>query len=195
MLQRTQRPQHCMPLYMTINLMTHQQTFKLLFHRDFIMPFASLALFFMTFISIKDYGLKLTDLDKYVGLFSSCDSVVIKVKDKPLFKQVTQRLDIRLDNSPYNFTITTTDNFGYIISEISKGDTLSIWTKSDKEKVIQTKDVSINHLVHKDKILVDFDKTFAITPSLIIFSLFGAFGFLIWYYFRIRKRLQIIRTV
>ena len=52
------------------------------------MPFASIAFFGMTFLSIKDYGLKLTDLDKYVGIFSSCDSVVTKVKDKPLFKEV-----------------------------------------------------------------------------------------------------------
>lgn len=159
------------------------------------MPFASVAFFFMTFISIKDYGLKLTDLDKYIGVFSTCDSVVIKVKNKPLFKQVTQRLDIKLENLPYNFTITTTDNFGYITSQISKGDTISLWTKTNKEKVNQTNNVSINHLVNKDKVLVDFDRTFAVTPSLIIFSLVPAFGFLIWYYFRIKKRLQEIRRV
>ena len=157
------------------------------------MPFASLAFFFMTFISIKNYGLKLTDLDKYVGVFSSCDSVITKVKDKPLFKQVTKRLDIKLQNSPYNFTLTTTDNFGYISSQISEGDTINIWTKTNKEKVSQTNNVSINHLIYKDKILVDFDSTFAVTPSLIIFSLVPAFGFLIWYYFRIRKRLQKFR--
>ena len=157
------------------------------------MPFASLAFFFMTFISIKNYGLKLTDLDKYVGVFSSCDSVITKVKDKPLFKQVTKRLDIKLQNSPYNFTLTTTDNFGYISSQISEGDTINIWTKTNKEKVSQTNNVSINHLVYKDKILVDFASTFAVTPSLIIFSLVPAFGFLIWYYFRIRKRLQKFR--
>ena len=157
------------------------------------MPFASLAFFFMTFISIKNYGLKLTDLDKYVGVFSSCDSVITKVKDKPLFKQVTKRLDIKLQNSPHNFTLTTTDNFGYISSQISEGDTINIWTKTNKEKVSQTNNVSINHLIYKDKILVDFDSTFAVTPSLIIFSLVPAFGFLIWYYFRIRKRLQKLR--
>ena len=157
------------------------------------MPFASLAFFFMTFISIKNYGLKLTDLDKYVGVFSSCDSVITKVKDKPLFKQVTKRLDIKLQNSPYNFTLATTDNFGYISSQISEGDTINIWTKTNKEKVSQTNNVSINHLIYKDKILVDFDSTFAVTPSLIIFSLVPAFGFLIWYYFRIRKRLQKFR--
>jgi len=158
------------------------------------MPFVSLVFFFMTFMSIRDYGLKLTDLDKYVGVFLSCDSVVTKVKDKPLFKQVTQRLDIKLENSPYNFTIKTTDNFSYITSQISKGDTVNIWTKTNKEKVRQTNYVSINHLVFKDKIIVDFDSTFAVTPSLIIFSLVPAFGFLIWYYFRIKKRLQKIRA-
>jgi hypothetical protein len=159
------------------------------------MPFASLAFFGMTFLSIKDYGLKLTDLDKYVGVFSNCDSVVTKVKDKPLFKQVTQRLDIKLENSPYNYIITTTDNFGYITSKIHKGDTINIWTKTSKENVSQTNNVSINHLTCKDKIIVDFDRTFAVTPSLIIFSLVPAFGFLIWYYFRINKRLEKIRSV
>jgi len=174
--------------------MTRQQIFKVLFHRDFLMPFASFAFLYMTFTSIKDYGLKLTDLDKYVGVFLSCDSVVIKVKNKPLFKQITQRLDIKLENSPYNFTITTTDNFSYITSQISKGDTVTIWTKTNEDKAYQTNNVSINHLVYKDKILVDFDKTFAVTPTLIIFSLIPAFGFLIWYYFRIKKRLQKIRA-
>jgi hypothetical protein len=159
------------------------------------MPFVSIVFFFMTFVSIRDYGLKLTDLDKYVGVFSKCDSAVTKVKDKPLFKQVTQRLDIKLENSPYNFTITTTEDFAYITSKINKGDTLNIWTRTSKEKVIQTNNVSINHLVYKDKILVDFDKTFAVTPSLIIFSLVPAFGFLIWYYFRIKKRLRKLRTI
>ena len=138
-------------------------------------------------------GLKLTDLDKYIGVFSSCDSVITKVKDKPFFKQVTQRLDVKLQNSPYNFTLTTTDNFGYISSQISEGDTINIWTKTNKEKVSQTNNVSINHLVYKDKILVDFESTFAVTPSLIIFSLVPAFGFLIWYYFRIKKRLKKLR--
>jgi hypothetical protein len=174
--------------------MTRQQIFKLLFHRDFFMPFLSLAFFFMAFMSIKDYGLKLTDLDKYVGVFSDCDSVVTKVIDKPLFKQVTQRLDIKLEKSPYNFIITTTDDFSYITSQISKGDTVNIWTKTNKEKVSQTKNVSINHLVYKDKIIVDFDRTFAVTPSLILFSLVPAFGFLIWYYFKIKKRLRKVRA-
>ena len=175
--------------------MTRQQIFKLLFYRDFLMPFASIAFFGMTFLSIKDYGLKLTDLDKYVGIFSSCDSVVTKVKDKPLFKEVTQRLDLKLENSPYNFTITTTDNFGYITSKVHTGDTINIWTKTYKEKASQTNNVSINHLVYKGKIIVDFDRTFAVTSSLIIFSLVPAFGFLIWYYFRIKKRLEKIRSV
>ncbi len=175
--------------------MTRKQIFNLLFHRDFIMPFASLAFFFVTFKSIQDYGLKLTDLDKYVGVFSSCDSSVIKVKNKPLFKQITKRLDLKLEDLPYNFTITTTDNFGYITSQIFEGDTVNIWTKNSKEKIKQTNDVSINHLVFKEKTIVDFDKTFAVTPSLIIFSLVPAFGFLIWYYFRIRKRLQKTRAV
>ena len=148
----------------------------------------------MTFISIKDYGLKLTDLDKYVGAFSSCDSVVTRVKNKPFFKQVTQRLDVKLENSQYNFTIITTDNFGYITSQLSKGDTISIWTKTSKEKVNQTNNVSINHLVYKNKILVDFDRAFAVKPNLIIFILVPALGFLIWYYFRIKKRLQKIRA-
>lgn len=174
--------------------MTRQQIFKLLFHGDFLMPFASLAFFFMTFMSIKDYGLKLTDLDKYVGVFSNCDSIVTKVKDKPLFKQVTQRLEIRLEGLPYNFTITTTDNFGYITSQISKGDTINIWTKTDKEKANRTSNVSINHLVYRDKIIIDYDKTFSITPSLIMFSLVPAFGFLIWYYFKIKKRMQKIKA-
>lgn len=180
-------------LYATLQapiLMTRNQLFELLFHRDILMPFASLVFFFATFISIRDYNLKLTDLDKYFGVFSSCDSVVIKVKDKPLFKQVTQQLNIKLENSPYIFSITTTDNFGYITSELSIGDTLYIWTKSSKEKILQTNNVSINHLVYRDKILVDFDKSFAVTPSLIVFSFIPAFGFLIWYYFRIRLRLK-----
>lgn len=159
------------------------------------MPLASLTFFFTTFTSIKDYGLKLTDLDKYVGVFSSCDSVVIRVKNKPLFKQVTQRLDIKIENSPHNFTLTSTDNFGYITSQLNKGDTINIWTKTNIEEVYKTNNVSINHLVYKDKVLVDFDTKFAVTSGLIIFTLVPAFGFLIWYYIRIRKRLEKIRAV
>ena len=158
------------------------------------MPFASIAFFYMSFLSVRDYGLKLTDLDKYVGVFSSCDSAVTKVIDKPLFKQVTQQLDIKLEHFPYNFVITTTDNFGYITSQINKGDTVTIWTKTNREMVNQTNNVSINHLVYKDKTLVDFNKTFAVTPTLIIVSLVPAFGFLIWYYFKINKRLNKLKT-
>lgn len=175
--------------------MTQKQIIKLLFHQDNLMPLGSLTFFFLAFMSIKDYGVKLTDLDKYVGVFSDCDSVVVKVKDKPLFKQVTQRLDIKLEELPYNFTITTTDNFEYITSQLSKGDTVTIWSKTSAEMARQTNNVSINHLVYKGKTIVDFDSTFAVTPELIIVSLIPAIGLLVWFYFRTKKRLQKIRKM
>lgn len=174
--------------------MTPTQLFKLLFHRDILMPVASLFFFYGTFLSIKDYSLKPTDLDNYVGVYTGCDSVVVKVRDKPLFKQVTKRLYIRLENSPYNFTILTTGNFGYITSQLKQGDTISIYTKSDREWIRRTNEVSINHLVYKDNVIVEFDKTFAVTPALILVCLVPAFGFLIWYYFRIQKRLRKIKA-
>jgi hypothetical protein len=170
--------------------MTRRQVFRLLFHTDLIMPIASAAFFFMTFMSIRDYGLKLSDLNQYNGVFSTCDSVVIKVIDKPLFKQVTQRLDLKLENVSYNFTIQTTKDFSYLTSKIKEGDSLFIWTKTKKAELAKTNSISINHLIVHNNIVIDFYKTFAVTSKLIVFSLIPALGFLIWYYFKIKKRLR-----
>lgn len=175
-------------------LMTPHQLVKLLFHRDIVMPVASLVFFYFTFLGMKGYQAKLTDLDTYAGVYVGCDSVVVKVSDKPLFKQVTKRLYIRLENSPYNFTILTTGNFGYITSQLKQGDTISIYTKSDREWIRRTNEVSINHLVYRDNVIVDFDRTFAVTPALILVCLVPALGFLMWYYIIIQKRLKEIKT-
>jgi hypothetical protein len=170
--------------------MTRRRVFKLLFHGDLMMPFVSAVFFFMTLISVRDYGLKLSDLDQYNGVFSSCDSIVIKVIDKPLFKQVTQRLNLKLENIPYNFTIQTTKDFGYLTSKIKEGDSLFIWTKTKKTDLAKTNSIAINHLIVHDSIIIDFYKTFGVSSKLIIFSLIPALGFLIWYYFKIKKRLR-----
>lgn len=170
--------------------MTSKQILKLLFHRDVVMLFASAAFFFMTFLSIRDYGLKLSNLDKYQGVFVSCDSTVIKVINKPLFKQVTQRSDLKLENIPYYFSLQTKKDFSYLTSQIKPGDTLLIWTKTKKTDLSKTNFIAINHLVAKNKIIVDFYKSFSVTPGLILFSLIPAFGFSTWYYVRTKKRFR-----
>ena len=170
--------------------MTRQQLFKLLLHRDLVLPFISIIFFVAAFVSINDLGLKLSDLYKYKGVFAHCDSTIIKIKDKPLFKQVTKRLNVKLEGIPYNFIVKTTENFGYITSQITRGDTIFIWTKTNKEQAYQTNMIAINHLVSKDKTIVDFYRTFAVTPKLIAFFLVPAFGFLLWYWLKIKKRLK-----
>ena len=71
-----------------------------------------------------------TPLDKLQRVVSNVvkiDSVITRVKNKPLFKEVSRELRISLTGQQEIFFVSTTSDFGDITSKIREGDRVTIY--------------------------------------------------------------------
>jgi hypothetical protein len=97
------------------------------------------------------------DLQPHSGVITAIDSVVTRVKDKPLFKEIQKQLIIKLHNGNQEFTILTTESFGYITTEIGEGDSIILFTKPKLCGIFGLKkDSDINHLIKDNKVIIDY---------------------------------------
>lgn len=136
-----------------------------------------------------DSNYRFTNLTKYSGCLIKIDSVITRVKDKPLFKEITKELRLTLDNETGYFTSITTTDFGEITSNISMGDTLNIFTKNKIWGIFGMKKArDISHLTKGSTVLIDFKKYQQSLSGLFIFTLIFSISFLMSYIVRTRRR-------
>jgi hypothetical protein len=109
--------------------MTRRQTLWLIFHKDTIALIASLVFLWFTIGLLVDSNYHFEDLTKHSGRMVKIDSVITRVKDKPLFKEITKELRLTIDTDDTYFTSITNKDFGYITNNIFIGDTVNVFTK------------------------------------------------------------------
>jgi hypothetical protein len=169
--------------------MTNKQILKLVFHKDTIALIASLIFLWVTIGILVDSNYNKKDLTSHIGQLVKIDSVITRVKDKPLFKEITKELRLTLDNEENYFTTITTKDFGDITSQIKKGDTVTIFTKSKLWGIFgMKKSGDISQLTNGNNVIIDFEKYKQTLSGLYILTLIASVGFFIFYYVRTRRR-------
>ncbi len=170
-------------------LMTRRQTLRLIFHKDTIALIASLVFLWFTIGLLVDSNYRFEELAKHRGQLVKIDSVITRVKDKLLFKEITKELRLTIDTDDNYFTSITTKDFGYVTSYISVGDTINIFTKKKLWGIFGMKKArDISHFTKGDIVIIDFEKYRQSLSGLFIFTLMAAIGFFIFYYVRTRRR-------
>lgn len=169
--------------------MTRRQIQKLIFHKDSIALIASLVFLWFTLGLIIDSNFDQKDLTKHSGKLVRIDSVITRIKDKPLFKEVTKELRLTIDTEQNYFTSVTTSHFGDITSKIAVGDTIAIFTTPKFWGIFGMKKPSdISQLTNGNLLVIDFEKYKMSISKIYILTLIASLGFFIFYYIRIRKR-------
>lgn len=169
--------------------MTKKQILKLVFHKDTIALIVSLVFLWFTIGILVDTNYDKKDLTPHIGQLVKIDTVILRVKDKPLFKEITKELRLTLDNEGNHFTTITTKNFSHITSQINVGDTVTIFTKSKLWGIFgMKKSNNISQLTNGDNVIIDFEKYKQTLSGLYILTLISSVGFFIFYYLRTRRR-------
>lgn len=152
------------------------------FRKYFLLP----VTVFMLCVSIWLGAIIFTPLERLrrtEGTVSGIDSVVTKVKNKPLFKEVTQELRISLSRQPNYFTISSTSGFSDITSTIKQGDHVVIYSNVPFHKWFFGESPRIYQLEKNAQVIIDFDtyqKT--LTLPLVLLIIF-TFGFGVYYFY------------
>ncbi|RYE39109.1 MAG: hypothetical protein EOP48_26175, partial [Sphingobacteriales bacterium] len=120
---------------------------RLIFLKEtFLLIFGLVWLWFSVGLYV-DGTYKIEDLKPHNGVIEGLDSVIIRVKDKPLFKEVTKQLRLKLSSDNNVYTLQTTENFGNVVSKVNIGDTVTVFTKPKLLGIFGLKKASdINHL-------------------------------------------------
>ncbi|MEJ8819058.1 hypothetical protein [Lacibacter sp. H407] len=169
--------------------MTRRQTLRLIFHKDTIALLASLVFLWFTIGLLDDINYRFEDLTKHSGQLVKIDSVITRVKDKPLFKEITKELRLTIDTDNKYFTSITTKDFGYITGNVSIGDTVHIFTKKKLWGIFGMKKArDISHLAKGDIVIVDFEKYQQSLSGVFLVTLVAAIGFFIYYFVRTKRR-------
>ena len=137
-----------------------------------------------------DSNYSIKDLKPHNGVLEGLDSVILKVKDKPLFKEVTKqlRLQLSIDNNVY--TLETTENFGNIVSKVNIGDSVTIFTKQKLWGMFGLQKTSvISHLTKDKEVVIDY-KTYKDSLSgLFYLTLSFSIVLFVVYTVKVRKRI------
>lgn len=137
--------------------MTNNKILRLLIHKDSVLLIASLVFLWFTISLLVDTNYSFDNLTKHSGQIVSIDSAITRVKNKPLFKEVTKQLRLTLNNEHDYFTSITTTDFGNITSKIERGDSVNIYTKKKAWGIFGLKkDNDISHMSKGSTVVIDF---------------------------------------
>jgi hypothetical protein len=115
----------------------------------------------------------LNNLERVAGTVASMDSVVTRVKDKPLYKRLDKELRIYLSSRPN--------------SKVRVGDEVVIFTNPPFETFIFGKSDRICQLEHNGEKIIEFkEQNEKYYPSIALL-LTATIGFFIWYFYTRRK--------
>jgi hypothetical protein len=169
--------------------MTIKQTIKLVFHKDTFAFIASLVFLWFSISTLADSNFNKKNLTPHTGQLVKIDSAITRVKNKPLFKEITMELRLTLDSERGYFTTITTKNLGDITSKIKIGDKVTIFTKCKLWGMFGfKKPKDICHFTKGANVIIDFEKYKQTLSGLYVLTLIASLGFFIFYYVRTRKR-------
>ena len=170
-------------------IMTRPQFFSLLFHRDTGALFGSIVFIWATVSIYVDTHYTIQDLQAHRGILTAMDSAIVKQVDKPLFKETTRKLYLQLNSSDRQFFVRTTTDFAFIISKLSVGDSISIYTKPKVWGIFGLKkENEISHMVWKQETLLNFENYRDYIGGLFFFTLAAAIFSLTFFLVRFNKR-------
>lgn len=134
-----------------------QKLVQIIFFKETIFLIFGLVWLWFSISLFTDAHYTLADLKPHYGIVERMDSSIVKVVDKPLFKQVTKQLQIKLYSDINKYSIETTENFGDLSAKLSIGDTIVIYTKPKYLGVFGLKKGSaISHLTKNKEILISY---------------------------------------
>jgi hypothetical protein len=129
-------------------------------------------------------------LKPHPGVIERLDSAIIKVKDKPLFKEVTKQLQLQLSSDNNFYTLETTENFGNVISKLSIGDSVTVFTKPKLWGIFGLKKSSIiNHLTKNKEVVIDYATYKSSISGLFYLTLTFSIILFIVYIVKLRNRI------
>lgn len=129
----------------------------------------------------------LHSLTRTQGTVVSMDSLITRIKDKPLYKRVDKDLRIYLADHTDFFKVSTSEDFSFITSKIGIGDRVTIYTDPPFERFLFGKSPRICHLEYSGETIIDFNKQKKSYYASVAILVVSTLGFGSWYYFRRRK--------
>jgi hypothetical protein len=130
------------------------------------------------------------DLKPHNGVIEGLDSVIIRVKDKPLFKEVTKQLRLQLSSDNNVYTLQTTENFGYLVSKVNIGDSVTVFTKPKLWGIFGLKKAyDINHLTKDKEVVIDYTTYKSSLSGLFYLTLIFSLVLLVVYVVKLKKRI------
>jgi hypothetical protein len=130
------------------------------------------------------------DLKAHHGTVERLDSFIVRVKDKPFFKEVTKQLRLQLSSDNNVYTLETTENFGNVVSKISVGDSVTVFTKEKLWGIFGLKMSSdINHMTKNGDVVVDYAAYKSSISGLFYLTLILSLVSLVIYIVKLRKRI------
>jgi len=163
--------------------MTKNQLRQLFFHKNIFILLCALVFLWMSISLLSDSVYDTSALTPHHGLLVKIDSSITRRKNRLFFKEITRELRLTLNNDPNYFTSITTKDFGQIVSKISVGDSLTIFSKKKRYGIFGLKKANyVSHLTRKDEIVVDYETYRQSIAGLFLIPLIGFIIFLCWYY-------------
>lgn len=173
--------------------MKNNKLVHILFHKDSILLLAILFLLWLTISLVVDEHYLMGDLQKHTGRYVDAQIIITRIKNKPLFKDTTREVQLRLHNYPWYFTASPLDqNLNDIVRELSPDDALSIYTKNKKLGVFGWGSAfRVAHMVNEEtgKVVIDYNKARKRAARMKYMSGLAAVIFTIWYIYKVRHRL------
>ena len=126
-------------------------------------------------------------LTRTVGTVASIDSVITRVRNKPLYKRVDKDLRIHLADEEHFFKVSGSKGFHFITSKIKIGDKIIIYADPPFESFLFGKSRRMCQLEHNGETIIDFrkeKKSYYPSVAILVVSTL-AFG--TWYVYRRRK--------
>ena len=137
-----------------------------------------------------DGNYTIKDLKPHNGVVERLDSVIIKVKDKPLFKEVTKQLRLQLSSDNNVYTLETTENFVNVVSKVNIGDSVTVFTKPKLWGIFGLKKASvINHLTKDKGVVIDYTTYKSSISGLFYLTLIFSIVLLVVYVVKLRNRI------
>ena len=103
--------------------------FFIIFQMDTFFLILGLMVLWFSISLYVDSNFTIKDLKPHTGILTGIDSAITKIKDKPLFQEITKELYLSLNNESKKFTHITTGHFGNIVSNLKVGDSIMLYSK------------------------------------------------------------------
>ena len=163
---------------------------RLIFLKETIILIGGLVFLWFSVSLYVDSNYTVKDLKPHFGTIKRLDSIVVRVKNKPLFKEVTKQLRVQLSSGDNIYKLETTENFGEVISKIGVGDSVTVFTKTKLWGIFGLKKASIiNHLTKDEEVIINYEAYKSSISGLFYLTLIFSIILLIVYIVKLKKRI------